>query len=193
MRGHVRVSSMDTHTHTHTHTHTPTISQTKLGSSRGGSILGALCDLRQLLCVCLSWQGCKMVRATQHLLNTGVRGNEVEALKLDPASLPSFTPICICPEAWSNGNGPFGLGGRKLIAWKPACNQKVGGREMITCPQCQLGQKARPPTLRSPLPGQPSLLPHVAGPSGTDPSETKAASTLVLRPPPGSAVHRPCF
>ena len=56
MRGHVRVSSTDrqtdrqTDTHTHTHIHMPTISQATLGSGRGGSILGALCDLRQLLC-----------------------------------------------------------------------------------------------------------------------------------------------
>lgn len=116
--------------------------------------------------MCLSWQDCKLVRATQHLLRTGVRGHEVEALNLDPASLPSFTPICICPEAWSNRNGPFGLEGRKLTAWKPACNQKVGGREMITCPQCQPGQRARPPTLQSPLPGRPGSCPMRQGPQG---------------------------
>ena len=143
--------------------------------------------------MCLSWQGRTMVRAAQHLLSTGVRGNEVEALKLDPASLPSFTPICICPEAWSSGNGPVGLGGRKLTAWRPACNQKVGGGEIITSPQCHPGQRARPPALQSPLPGQPSLPSHVEGPSGTDPSETRAASPLVLKPPLGSAVHTPCF
>lgn len=49
MRGHVRVSSTDTHT-----TRMPSISKATLGSSRGGSVLGALCDLRQLLCLGVS-------------------------------------------------------------------------------------------------------------------------------------------
>lgn len=66
----------------------------------------------------------------------GQGGMEVEALKLDPASPPSCTPR-ICPEAWSRGNDPAGLGGSLLPGSQPATRSEDGGQgdhQMSTAP-----------------------------------------------------------
>lgn len=131
---------------------------------------GPVC-LKQRLC----WQVYKMGSATPQVLccGGGGSGHGEEALKLDWTSPPSARSSALLHG--QRETTLLALEGGSLLpdnqTGLPPGQKGEVGRGWPQMSLAPAGQRARPPTLQSPLPGQPRLLPLVAGPPGTNPSE----------------------